>query len=170
MATDAEYAAYFLDGNISEFRQELVEISHPNFSKVYRLVATDPAGITVDLGGSEGLTAFEYFPLKITREADRNSLDQSIRIDLGDLGTVWPQEIDAVNEADNFETKPLVRYWTYRSDDLTKPLFGPLHLEVPDFSYTESGVSFTAKAPSLNVLGTGEQYIVSRFSPLRGTL
>lgn len=170
MATDAEYAAFFLDSHADVFQQALIEVSHPNFSKVHRIVATDPGGLTVTLSPEEGDATFDYYPLKVRRSAEQGDLDQGVRVDLGDIGTVWPQELDRVKAADGSSTKPVFRYWTYRSDDLTKPLFGPLRLEVTDFSYTEDGVSFEAMAPRLNNLGTGETYLILRFPMLRGTL
>lgn len=170
MASDAEYAAFFLDSHSDVFQQHLIEVAHPNFTKTHRVVATDPSGVTVHLSDAEGDADFEYFPLKIRRSAERGDLDQGLRVDLGDVGTVWPQELDAVKAADGHGTKPTLRYWSYRSDDLTKPLFGPLRLEVSDFSYTEGGVSFEATAPKLNSLGTGETYLIRRFTMLRGTL
>jgi len=97
-------------------------------------------------------------------------LDQSFTFTLGDLGELLPKELDAVASANGFSEKPRVVYRTYRSDDLTKPLFGPILLEVESFAFNREGASFTAKAPSLNINKTGEVYRLERFPMLRGFL
>ena len=71
---------------------------------------------------------------------------------------------------DGFSEKPRVVYRTYRSDDLTRPLFGPIVLEVDSFAFNREGSTFTAKAPSLNINKTGELYRLERFPMLRGFL
>jgi hypothetical protein len=66
--------------------------------------------------------------------------------------------------------KPTVTYRTYRSDDLSAPMFGPVVMEIQAIAMTRQGSSFEAKAPSLNVSRTGETYTIDRFPGLRGFL
>lgn len=164
-----DYAEFFLGSKASVVQLELLEISHPSFTKVYRVVRNAKAGVTVTLETAE-VAAFDWYPLKITSTAARADLGQDIQIDLGDLGEVLPLELDAVASSDAFATKPTVKYRTYRSDDLTVPLFGPLVLEVTTFAFKREGSGFTAKAPELNISKTGELYRLDRFPMLRGFL
>lgn len=163
------YAEFFLNSKSSVVQLELLEISHPNFTKVYRIVRNAVQGVTVTLETAETV-AFDYYPLRVTPVAAYDNLDQSLKIDLGDLGEVLPKELDSVSSADAFFIKPLIKYRTYRSDDLTAPLYGPLILEVSTFTFNREGSMFEAKAPSLNVNKTGELYKIDRFPMLRGFL
>ncbi|MBN46212.1 MAG: hypothetical protein CMH23_07030 [Methylophaga sp.] len=165
----SEYSEFFLNSSSSVVQLELLEISHPNFTKTYRIVRNAVNGVTVTLEDAS-VETFDYYPLRITGTETRENLDFSLRIDLGDLGEVLPPELDAVSSAGGFETKPIVKYRTYRSDDLNAPLFGPLVLEVKSFSFNREGSTFEAKAPSLNVNKTGELYKIDRFPMLRGFL
>lgn len=163
------YAEFFLNSKSSVVQLELLEISHPDFTKVYRIVRNAVQGVTVTLETLASAT-FDYYPLKIENAGVRDDLDQAITINLGDLGEVLPKELDEVSSNSGFETKPLVVYRTYRSDDLTRPLFGPVVLEVTTFAFNREGSTFEAKAPSLNVNKTGELYKLDRFPMLRGFL
>lgn len=163
------YADFFLNSRSSVVQLELLELSHPAFSKTYRIVRNAVNGITVTLEDSS-VETFDYYPLRIDAASTRENLDQAFTITLGDLGEILPTELDAVASSDDFATKPVVKYRTYRSDDLSEPLFGPLLLEVDNFAFDREGVTFTAKAPSLNINRTGERYLLERFPMLRGFL
>jgi hypothetical protein len=163
------YAAYFLNSQASIVQLELLEISHPNFEQVFYLCRNACAGITVTLEDTSVQT-FAYCPMKVSQQSCRDNLDFSLRIDIGDLGEFIPVQIDAIAAAGTFGIKPLVKYRTYRSDDLSTPLFGPITLEITTFSFTKDGASFEAKAPSLNINKTGEIYKLDRFPMLRGFL
>lgn len=163
------YSEFFLNSKSSVVQLELLEISHPNFTKTYRIVRNAVNGVTVTLEDTS-IETFDYYPLRISGTETRENLDFSLKIDLGDLGEVLPPELDSVSSAGGYATKPIVKYRTYRSDDLTAPLFGPLVLEVKSFSFNREGSTFEAKAPSLNVNKTGELYKIDRFPMLRGFL
>lgn len=160
---------YFLSAKRTVVELELLEVSHPSFTQVYRRVRNARDGVTVTL--ETGAQAqFTYYPMKVTALGDQADLDTGIRIDFGDLGTVLPRELDAVYLADNMATKPTVVYRVYRSDDLAAPLIGPLRLQVTTFTFAEEGASFEASAPYVNRNKTGETYNLTRFSMLRGFL
>ena len=163
------YSEFFLNSPSSVVQLELLEISHPDFTQTYRVVRNAVEGTTVTLEDDSSAT-FSYYPLRITPVGIRDNLDFGLRVDLGDLGQVLPDEIDAVTDADGFGEKPTVIYRTYRSDDLTAPLFGPLTLKVTSFSFTREGSTFEAQAPSISVSSTGELYKLDRFPMLRGFL
>lgn len=163
------YTEFFLNSPASTVQLELIEISHPSFSQTYRIVRNAVNGVTVTLEDSSVVT-FDYYPLQIEAGNTRETLDQSFTITLGDTGDILPAELDAVATADTFNIRPTIKYRTYRSDDLSTPLFGPLLLEVENFAFDRTGVSFSAKAPSLNVNSTGERYLLDRFPMLRGFL
>lgn len=163
------YAEFFLKSSGAIVQLECLEISHSAFTKTYYVVRNATNGITVTYENSVAY-AHTYYPLKIQSLGSRSDLDQGLRIDLGDLGEVLPKELDAVTSADGFEEKPVVKYRTFRSDDLDNVLFGPLVLEVKTFSFSREGSTFEAKAPSLNINKTGELYKLDRFPMLRGFL
>ena len=163
------YAEFFLNSKSSVVQLETLEISHPNFTKVYRIVRNAVQGISAKLENGSYAT-FDYYPLKIENAGVRDDLDQSLTINLGDLGEVLPKELDEVSSNNGFGIKPIVVYRTYRSDDLSRPLFGPVTLEVSTFAFNREGSTFEAKAPSLNINKTGEIYSLDHFPMLRGFL
>jgi hypothetical protein len=163
----SEYSEFFLNSLSSVVQLELLEVTHPDFTQPYYIVRNAVNGVTVTLEDAS-VVDFVYYPLKITPIGTRENLDFGVRVDLGDLGEVLPVELDAVASAAGYDTKPTVKYRTYRSDDLTAPLYGPVVLEVENFSFTREGSSFEAKAPSLNINQTGEIYSFDRFPMLRG--
>lgn len=165
----SNYAEFFLKSKSNVVQLETLEISHPNFTKTYRIVRNAVQGVTVRLENGV-FEKFDYYPLQIENAGVRDDLDQSIKINLGDLGEVLPKELDEVSSNNGFGTKPIVIYRTYRSDDLSRPLFGPVMLEASTFAFNREGSTFEAKAPSLNINRTGEIYSLDRFPMLRGFL
>jgi hypothetical protein len=163
------YYSYFLNSSSSVVQLELFEISHPSFSKTYRIVRNAVDGVTVTLEDASS-HLFEYYPLKVTPATSGDDLEQVLNIDLGDLGQVVPQEIDAVNAAGTLSTKPTLIYRTYRSDDLSAPLEGPHRFQVNNISFKKEGASFEASAPKVNQTSTGEIYTLDRFPMLQGFL
>lgn len=163
------YSEYFLNSASNIVQLETLEITHSAFTQDYFVVRNATLGITATLEDSSEKD-FTYYPLKITPLGSLDNLDQSIRIDLGDLGEVLPLELDAVSSALGFTEKPVVKYRIYRSDDLTEPLLGPILLQIDSFTFSREGSSFEAKAPSLNINRTGEIYKLARFPMLRGFL
>lgn len=168
------YAEFFLNCPARVIELDLFEISHPNFSKIYRLVRNKVGGVQASVvpleGGAAAAQTFDYYPLRVTSKGVRNDLDYGLQIDLGDLGDIVSAEVDNIAVADGWDVKPTLRYWTFRSDDLTSPLFGPITLTIPALPMTNMGTSFEAVAPSLNSNRTGEMYLISRFPMLKGTL
>jgi len=124
-------------------------------------------GVTVTL--ETGVQQFfTYYPLQITPTGSDNDLDQSMKITLGDLGELLPQQMDACSVAGTFSIKPTLIYRTYRSDDLTQPAYGPDRFVVNNIAFNLDGGTFEAVAPYLNNSRTGEIYDLNRFTPLRG--
>ena len=108
-----DYVEYFLNSESGVVQYETLEIRHPSFSKMYRIVRNATAGVwlTNELGQ---VWFHEYYPLKITGNEVRENMDFGITVELGDLGEIIPKELDAVAQADAFQTKPSVIYRTYR--------------------------------------------------------
>jgi hypothetical protein len=165
------YESFFLNAQSNIIQYELLEISHPSFSQTYYIVRNAANGLTVTHeSGGGGVKVYSYYPLRITSLGAKGDLEQGLRVDLGDLGQVIPLELDAVFDADTADTKPVVKFRTYRSDDLTAPMVGPYTYEITVITSNEEGSSFEAKAPSLNANRTGEIYSFDRFEGLRGFL
>lgn len=163
------YSDFFLNSKSRVVQLEMLEISHPSFSKVYYIVRNATLGITVR--HENGVNRkYQYYPCKIEQNSDSDDLDQGFKISVGDLGELIPDEVDRVNAANTAAVKPKVVYRSYRSDDLLNVMYGPLVLEVKAFSFTPDGASFQANAPQLNINSCGEIYDLVRFDPLRGTL
>lgn len=166
----SDYSEYFLNSRADVVQLELMEVTHPNFTETFRIVRNARDGITVDISPSELAVPFQYYPAQIEPSGARNDLDSGIKVSFGDVGEVLAPQIDAVAAAGGFQTKPALRYWTYRSDVLSAPIFGPLTLEIPTLAFDEDGATFEAKAPAANSTKTGERYTLIRFPMQRGFL
>lgn len=165
----SDYTEFFLKSAAKVKLLDLLEISHPDFTQTYYIVRNAAAGVTVTLETDASQT-FAYYPVGLKGIALNQTLDQALEVQLGDLGEVLPQELDAIATAGTFSTKPLCIYRGYRSDDLTAPLNGPIKLEIANIAFNSSGCSFTATAPTANANKTGEQYTLDRFPMLKGFL
>jgi hypothetical protein len=163
----SNYTEFFLNSSASVKAYDLLQISHPSFSQIYYLVRNCRNGVTVALE-TEASQFFKYYPLQMKGLGADNNLDQILRVQLGDLEDILPTELDAVNAANGFLTKPVVVYRVYRSDDLSAPLYGPITLEILNLAFTRDGCAFEAKAPGVNNNKTGEVYSFDRFPMLRG--
>jgi hypothetical protein len=151
----SDLAEFYLGSLSSVAELELFEISHPDMTQTYRFCPQAKDGVTVDLSPGELDVPFIYYPAEVS-------------LQLGDVGTLMPDEVDAIEEAGGMLTKPTLRFWVFRSDDLTAPRFGPLTLEIPTLASEEMGSSIEARAPRLNANRTGEIYSLGRFPMLRG--
>jgi hypothetical protein len=163
------YASFFLNSPSSVVHLECIAISHPGFTKPYYLIRNAVGGITVT---HEDLTVvtYQYYPLSITRTGASDDLSQSLKIDLGDLGQVLPQELDHVSFTNTFNVRPTLQYRVYRSDSLNAPLYGPITYQITNITFNKTSTTLEAEAPQLNTSGTGELYSLSRFPMLAGFL
>ncbi len=165
----SDLAEFFLNSPSRVILFETVQISHPSFSKIYRIVRNARFGITATIEGASIVT-FDYYPMKIETTGSNGTLDQSFRFTVGDLGSLIHDEIDRVAAAETFSTKPVVVYRAYRSDDLTLPIYGPIMLEITNMPINHEGFTFEAKPYQANANSTGEIYTLDRFPGLRGFL
>lgn len=165
-----DYIGFFLNSKSSVVGLETLEISHPSFSKTYNIVRNAVSGIkATDENGS--LIDYDYYPVSISMDGVKSDLDSGLKVSLGDLSEIIPPELDRLLNDDSFDIKPTVKYRSYRSDDLSGPMFGPLTYEIPAFSFDGENSSFEAIAPRLNSNKTGIIYdISSTFRTLRGYL
>ena len=164
---DDRYIDFFLASQHDVIQFETLEISHPQFSKVYRLVRNNDQGLEAGLEEDGGNVVFDFVPMTINEKRTKANLDYGISITFGDLGMLLPQELERVRANSGFSTKPTLIYRTYRSDDLSSPMFGPISLEVTKIVSTKKGSTFDAEAPILNLTKTGELYDKKRFTGLQ---
>ncbi len=160
--------SYWLSGSPDDVRLQCVEISHPAWSKVYRIVQNHADGITVQHEG--GLTfAYEYVPLTIQKGSNSDDLDQEITIGVGDLGEDFPKELDAIRASVNYsKVRPTLNYREYNLSDLTKPQVTILGLEATDYEPKREGAVFVCRAKQMNLTKTGEIYTLDNTPTLRG--
>jgi hypothetical protein len=165
----SDYTEFFLNCLSSVVQLDCLEISHSAFSATRYLVRNATAGVTVTHEDASS-HPYIYVPMELALTGPRDDLDHILQVRLGDLGEIIGEELDNIAAADGFSELPTVVYRTYRSDDLTAPLYGPINLELKKFSMDRVGCSFEAKAPSLNISRTGEGYTLPRFPMLRGLM
>jgi hypothetical protein len=163
----SKYSEFFLNSKSSVVPLETMVISHPSFSKTYRIVRNAINGLTASLEDGTQET-FDYYPLSIKQTGASDDLDQNMQIQLGDLGEIVPEEIDNAFNAGTLTTKPTLVYRAYRSDDLTAPMEGPYTYEITSIAQKRDAAAFNAEAPRLNSNQTGELYSLDRFPMLGG--
>jgi hypothetical protein len=163
------YSEFFFNSATGVRELELIQLSHPSFSKTYYLVRNQPpAGLTVTLEDA-AVQHFDYYPMEITPTGANTDLDQTMQISFGDLGQLLPQELDRLQNDDTFKVKPILLYRSYRSDVLTSPMTGPIKFDVLSIAFIKTGVTLNVAAPRLNLNKTGEAYNLDRFPALRVT-
>lgn len=164
-----DYARFFLNSRSSIVLVECIELIHPDFSQTHRVVRNVTEGVFVT---HEDDIEYEYvyYPLKISKQGTLEDLDFGLQIEFGDLGGNLQLEIDGIAAASGFQVKPICIARSYRSDDLTTPLYGPLTLEVNELAFNREGAQFDAVAPFQNQSSTGRIYTLNQFPMLRGLL
>lgn len=167
------YSQFFLNCSSSIIQLDLIEISHPLFSQIYRIVRNAIAGVTVTL---EDLTVqtFAYYPIALSPSGSYNDMDQTLQVSFGDLGQVLPQELDRLisppGSIPGTYTKPTLKYRTYRSDDLSGPLAGPFIFDINNIAFKKEAATLQCSAQRLNLTTTGEVYDMDTFPMLKGFL
>lgn len=160
--------SFWLSGNPDDVRLLLVEISHPAWSKTYRIVQNHSDGITVKHEGGLSFD-YDYVPLTIRKGTNSDDLDQEITIGVGDLGEDFPLEIDRIRASDRYsKVKPKLNYREYNLSDLTKPQLTIIGLEVTDYEPKIEGAVFVCRAKQMNLAKTGEVYNLDDYPTLRG--
>lgn len=158
---------YWLSGNPDDVRLLLVEITHPAWSKVYRIVQNHADGITVQHENTFSYE-YEYVPLTIQKGSNSDDLDQEITIGVGDLGEDFPKELEAARASQYSHIRPTLNYREYNLSDLTKPQVTILGLEVTDYEPKIEGAVFVCRAKQMNLTKTGEPYTLDNTPTLRG--
>lgn len=159
---------FWLRGDPTDVRLRMIEVTHPAWSQTYYIVQNYADGITVQ--HEDGLFYdYEYVPLTIQLGASNDDLDQSITIGVGDLGDIFPQEIDAIRESSEYaKIKPTVNYREYYLSDLTAPKVSILGLDVVTYDPQEEGTVFECQAKQMNLTASGETFNLNTFKTMRG--
>lgn len=182
----SKLSEFFFNSQSSVVMLELIEISHPSFSKTYRIVRNKVDGVTVttekkiystvEIDGvtvtneNPEIVTFDYYPIEIEKNSARTDLDYSIKCNLGDVGEIISAELDRVFADGSSGTYPVVIYREYRSDDLSAPLMVRDKLIIESIPLDGYGSSFEAKSENYNQNGTGEIMSFDRFPMLRDTV
>lgn len=158
---------FWLSGNPDDARLMCVEISHPAWSKPYRIIQNHADGLSVK--HENGVSYwYEHVPLTIQRGSNSDDLDQEITIGVGDLGEDFPQELDAARASQYSHIRPALNYREFNLSDLTKPQLTILGLEVTDYEPKREGAVFVCRAKQMNLTKTGEVYTLDNTPTLRG--
>ncbi len=112
-----DLAEFFFAAHPAVVQLQTIEITHPNFTTPFRFVRNDPNGIRAFVEGDLGPFVFQYLPMEIKTLGTSSSLDQAMEITLGDLGTIIPTQLQIISDENGFQTKPVIVYREYRSDE-----------------------------------------------------
>lgn len=164
-----ELIDFFLNTNSNIFAYQTVEITHSAFTQDYYLVRNNSNGITATDENSIS-KFFQYCPLRLVLGGQKTTTENFIELELGDLGEIISAEIENIKALGDFTEYPQFTYRSFRSDDLTQPLEGPITLLLSDVALSEEGAKIKARSINLNTNRTGENYTLERFPMLRALL
>lgn len=160
--------SFYLSGNPDDVRLKLVDISHPAWSKPYLIVQNHSDGVTVKHEDSISYN-YEYVPITIQMGNNSDDLDQEITIGVGDLGEIFPTELDAIRASALYaHVRPTLNYREYNLSDLSKPQLTITGLEATDYEPKKEGAVFVCRAKQMNLTKTGEVYTLDNTPTLRG--
>ena len=166
----ADYVDFFFGAPQSAAELQTLEISQPSFTQVWRVQSHYREGLWARLETGD-LAYFVYVPMRLKPLEERGNLDFGLTVTLGDLGEILPDEIQRARTAGTLRSDPpTVRYRAYRTDDLEKPMFGPVSLQARQISRNEDGAKFNATAPEANANKTGILYRTDSYPMLLGFL
>ena len=159
--------SFFLTETQSNIRIETIELSHPNFSKVFRFQrnCVDEDLLLTDEDGIQQTFQYELFEIK--RGVSAADLDQSFSITFAD----YKDELkNAIEESDHrIAIEFIAREW--REDNLNEPMRVYETLIIQSVSSDSYGVvTFTAAAEQLNNVKTGDLYTFDAFPLMKGAL
>ncbi|WP_336004818.1 DUF1833 family protein [Acinetobacter pittii] len=167
---DNEYAKFFLNRKVDIYQLECIELSHPSFLNIYRVVRNNDQGVYVQHKEGSGQVFYEYLPMSIQRSGMLGDLDQTLTVSISGLGDVLPDEFERVIEGQYSDVKPSVNYRLYSSDNLNTPIHYLLGLKLSGISMNHKAVTFKAESPRLNTAKTGDIFALDRFSGLKGAV
>ncbi len=159
------YSEFFLNTRSDVREIEVIEIVHPDISH-YRLCRNPMNGVSETVTHAGGPFVYQYCPMLIRALGSQTDLDQEMEITLGDVGLIVADEIANVEQGNSFLTKPVINYRSYRSDDLTAEILGPVSLTVDSISFNKQGAVLRARATQFNQSRTGQTYIIQSYPML----
>lgn len=162
MPTSQEIA-FFLNAKSDVVQLELFEISHPNFSKVYRFVRNAVDGVTLPNGD-----VYDYYPAQVTKLTSESGLDYGFNITLGDISDTIQTELANLVGTNALDTEPTLTFRSYRDDNLNLELELVEGLVISQFNFTADASSLEATAPNANGNRTGVTYNFEDFPSLEG--
>lgn len=148
----SNYSQFFLNSSSRVVQLETFDISHPSFSKRYRVVRNSINGLTATLEDTT-TGVFDYYPISVSPTGSANDLDQSLALTFGDLGQVIPSEVDRL--LFSFEQPPLFTCslfgaWTDGSGVI---IGSPFQIGVGCTLYVPPGASFLSMGANCNLFG-----------------
>lgn len=166
--------SYYLDSDVSYVLLETLQFSHSAWSEDLFYVSNHDDGFAA-LDESNNPVVFNYLPMMIVKGVDTDTLDQTLDITFGDLGTVLPDLIKQIRAADSLEKPKVVyRLYAYDSNRLrllnTKPLEVIKGLEIDSVTRNSTSTTVKAATPTKNQVKTGLQYSFDEFPDLLGFL
>lgn len=131
MPTDSDYQQFVMNSQSDSVELDLIEISSPHFSKVYRYV--NNAGLGVDLTLNGEVVHFEYMPF-VVRESDKKfNLDSELSLALPGGSEDMSREVERLIRSgaiNNPSKRPIFKRWFFSSKNLTQPALTHPELEV----------------------------------------
>jgi len=163
----SDYSEFFLNTQSNIVAYELLEISHPDFSRTYRMIRNDTISLTVTIDALP--VVFRHYPMSILQLGADDNLDYGIAVEVIDVGNVFAYEFTRVNKTSLSEPVS-VKYYVFRSDDLVNPIVGPYDLLATSVVIQPDSVSFKAKSIAANISSTGSRYSLRDFPVMKGLI
>lgn len=149
-----------------ELALDTVQISHPNLTKTYHLVA-DKDPLVAYLENGQQVT-FEPAAIKADNGGNNNDMDQQAKFTIADPDNLLDDEMARIPlESD---TLPEFTFRTYLRSDLSYPAYGPITYDTQTISQKKGVFTASVGLPRLNQKGTGLIATPTDIPILRGLL
>lgn len=149
-----------------ELALDTVQITHPNLTKTYYLVA-DKDPLVAYLENGQQVT-FEPAAIKADNGGNNNDMDQQAKFTIADPDNILDDEMDRIPLES--ETLPEFTFRTYLRSDLSYPAYGPVTYDTQTVSQQKGVFTASVGLPRLNQKGTGLIAVPADIPILRGLL
>lgn len=163
-----ELFTFMMTSPATDVLLETLELSHPSWSKTYRIIRNDCLGAS--LNTENGPLFFDYVPFNLRQSGDSGDLNKKISVELSDLGEIIPDEFRRMEDAGTLNTAPkmVVRCFSHRTGEM---VLGPMKLDVRGAVFVaEKGCKLEASAKAAMANSTGTVFDIERVPTIKAFL
>jgi hypothetical protein len=163
-----ELFTFMMTSPATDVLLETIELSHPSWSKTYRIIRNDCLGAS--LNTENGPFFFQYVPFNLRQSGDSGDLNKKISVELSDLGEIIPEEFRRMEDEGTLNTAPkmVVRCFSHRTGEM---VLGPVKLDIRGaVLIADKGCKLEASAKATMANSTGTVFDIERIPTIKAFL